>query len=102
MNFKRISVAEARQLMAAGDRGEVQVVDVRDEQSFQQGHIDSAIHLHNANVQEFVDAADLDAPLLVYCYHGHMSQSAAAYFAEQGFAQALSLDGGYTAWVSNR
>jgi thiosulfate sulfurtransferase len=35
---------------------------------------------------------------LVYCYHGHSSQSAAEHFVENGFANVYSLDGGYTAW----
>ena len=76
----------------------VQIVDVRDPQSYAAGHIDSAVHLDNNNLGEFIASADPQAPLLVYCYHGHMSQSAAAYLAEQGFTKAYSLDGGFEAW----
>jgi thiosulfate sulfurtransferase len=39
--------------------------------------------------------------LLVYCYHGNMSQSAAAYFGEQGFEEAYSMDGGFSDWEVN-
>ncbi len=98
MNFKRIDAEQARVLLATSAGKSTQVVDIRDDQSFARGHIDSATHLHNSNLQEFLDAADLEAPLLVYCYHGNMSLSAAAYFAEQGFVDAYSLDGGYDAW----
>jgi thiosulfate sulfurtransferase len=42
--------------------------------------------------------ADLDAPLIVCCYHGNSSQGAANYFAEQGFKNACSLDGGFEQW----
>lgn len=99
MNFKRISVSEARAMLAAQPEQEpVQVVDIRDEESYAQGHLPAAVHLHNANMQEFIQSADLDASLLVYCYHGHMSQSAAAWLAEQGFEQTYSLDGGYADW----
>jgi thiosulfate sulfurtransferase len=99
VNFKRISVTEAKAMLAAQPEQEpVQVVDIRDEESYAQGHLPAAVHLHNANMQEFIQSADLDAPLLVYCYHGHMSQSAAAWLAEQGFEQAYSLDGGYADW----
>lgn len=76
----------------------VQVVDIRDDAAFAAGHMPSAKHIHNSNIQEFIAEADLDSPLLVCCYHGNMSQSAAAYFAEQGFAETYSLDGGYEAW----
>lgn len=96
MNFKRISVAEFKQLL---EEGEVQVIDIRDEQSYQQGHIPNSRHIHNANAQEFIAEANQESPLVVCCYHGNMSQSAAAYFSEQGFENACSLDGGYEAWV---
>ena len=43
-------------------------------------------------------AADLDQPLIVTCYHGHSSQSAAAYLVNQGFSDVYSLDGGFELW----
>jgi thiosulfate sulfurtransferase len=96
MNFKRISVAEARDLLAANPAA--QIIDIRDEESFARGHIDCATNINNNNVQEFLNAADTKQPLLVCCYHGNTSQSAAAYFADQGFEQSYSLDGGFEAW----
>ena len=39
-----------------------------------------------------------DAPLIVACYHGNSSQSAAAYLAHQGFSEVYSLDGGFELW----
>lgn len=98
MNFVRINVEDARALLATEAGKQAQIVDVRDEQSYAQGHIESAIHLDNSNLQNFVETADFDAPLIVYCYHGNMSQSAAAYLSAQGFTDAYSLDGGYEAW----
>ena len=106
MAFKRISTDEAKQMIEAGSSEEpplmMQIVDIRDDQSYAAGHIETAIHLHNANLQDFIQNAEYDSPLMVYCYHGHMSQSAAAYLAEQGFTQTYSLDGGYEAWINNQ
>jgi len=96
MNFTRISVTEAQELLRS--QPTTQVIDIRDEQAFDQGHISDARHVHNDNMQEFMAEANLDQPLIVCCYHGNMSQSAAAYFAEQGFASSYSLDGGFEAW----
>ncbi len=99
MNFKRINAVEAKTLIAEqSPERPVQIIDIRDDASFEAGHIPTARHIHNSNVQEFINEADLDAPLIVCCYHGNMSQSAAAYFAEQGFEDAYSLDGGYEGW----
>lgn len=76
----------------------LQIVDIRDEQSYRAGHIKAARHLDNTTVQEFIENADPDKPVVIYCYHGNMSQSAAAYFTEQGFEDAYSMDGGYSDW----
>ena len=97
MNFTRISVEEAAELIRENP-GTVQIADIRDDESFETKHIDSAVHLHNSNLLEFLEQGNLEEPLLVYCYHGNMSQSAAAFFAEQGFKLAFSIDGGFEAW----
>jgi len=94
VDFKRIDVQQARQLLEQG----ATVVDVRDEPSFNQGHIKNATLIDNTNAADFIASADFDRPLLVYCYHGNMSQGAAAYFASNGFEETYSLDGGYEAW----
>lgn len=98
MEFKRIDVHEACALLDEAAENGLQIVDIRDEQSFEKGHITDALHLDNSSVQPFIQSADASKPLLIYCYHGNMSQSAAAYFSEQGFEEAYSLDGGFSDW----
>ncbi|NKB62635.1 MAG: thiosulfate sulfurtransferase GlpE [Gammaproteobacteria bacterium] len=95
MSFARINIDQAKTLIR--DR-QANVVDIRDRASFDAGHIENAIHLDNETVSEFVSTADHSTPLVVCCYHGNMSQGAANYFGEQGFAEAYSLDGGYALW----
>jgi len=86
-------------MIAAADASKpLQIVDVRDPDSFAMDHIEQAVHLDNTSLQEFLAKADQQAPVLVYCYHGHMSQGAAAYLAEQGFTETYSMDGGFEAW----
>ncbi len=94
--FQRIAPEQARQLRENG----AQVVDIRDPQSFAVGHISGSRHIDNHSVADFIAAADLDAPLVVVCYHGNSSQSAAAYFIQQGFSDVYSLDGGFELWRS--
>ncbi|WP_268892414.1 thiosulfate sulfurtransferase GlpE [Colwellia sp. 20A7] len=74
------------------------VVDIRDETSFSNGRITDAIHLTNENLADFVREADLDAPVVVCCYHGHSSQQAAQFLLSQDFTEVYSLDGGFTQW----
>tara|TARA_B100001093_G_scaffold17876_2_gene16231 strand:+ start:837 stop:1157 length:321 start_codon:yes stop_codon:yes gene_type:complete len=98
VNFKRISVEQASQIISEQDL--VQIVDIRDDQSFRAGHIPDSFQLNGSNIDEYMARANPEAPLLVVCYHGISSLSAAAYFAEQGFRDTYSLDGGFEAWLS--
>ena len=92
--FKRIPPEQAQALREHG----AVVVDIRDPQAYAQSHISGARRLDNHNIADFIRAADLDAPLVVCCYHGNSSQSAAAYLASQGFSDVYSLDGGFELW----
>ena len=93
-DYRCINIDQACELIDQG----AQVVDIRDEGSYQALHIRDAYNLNNHNLPDYVASADFDAPLIVCCYHGISSQSAAAYLAHQGFEEVYSLDGGFEAW----
>lgn len=92
--FKRIPPEKAQALREAG----AVVVDIRDPQVYAELHITGSQHLDNQSIADFIRHADLDAPLIVTCYHGNSSQSAAAYLVSQGFSDVYSLDGGFELW----
>jgi len=92
--FTQISVEQAANLIEQG----ATIVDVRDPMSFQQGHMPGAYRLDNQNIADFLREADPDTATIVVCYHGHASQSAAAYLSSQDFTQVYSMDGGFTHW----
>lgn len=94
-DFKRISAQQAKDMI---DAGAVTLIDIRDEASFQAGHMSNCIHVDHQSIQDFMQDADLDIPLIVCCYHGNSSQSAAQFFIEKDFCDVYSLDGGYTDW----
>lgn len=71
------------------------LIDIRDPQSFANGHIEGAIHIDNGNIDDFLMRADKTKALVVCCYHGNSSQSAAEFFQQQGFMNSFSLDGGF-------
>ncbi len=92
--YQCINIEQAAQLIAEG----AVVADIRDPESYSQNHIHGATHLANDNLHTFIQQADLDVPLIVCCYHGFSSQSAAQLLIQQGFDQVYSLDGGFEAW----
>jgi thiosulfate sulfurtransferase len=95
-DFKRIAPQQAQALREQG----AVLVDVRDQQTFDSNHIPDSHHLDNHSIADFIRNADLDKPLVVVCYHGNSSQSAAAYLVGQGFSDVYSLDGGFELWKS--
>ncbi len=96
--FVRLSVADAATLM---QEREVLVLDIRDPDSFAAGHITGAHLLNQELAAHISNHADLEAPIIVCCYHGNSSQQAAAWFAQEGFEEVYSLDGGYQEWAAS-
>ena len=94
-SFKEIEVEKAKELI---DQGGVTVVDIRNEDVYEEAHIAHAILVNDHNIEEFVKTADKNKPLICYCYHGFSSQSAAAYFIENGFQEVYSMIGGFEGW----
>lgn len=94
-NFKHMQISELHQALAEET---YVVVDIRDPNSFKSGHIPGAIELTNETLSDFMREADLDAPVVVCCYHGISSQQAAEFLISQDFTEVYSLDGGFTQW----
>jgi thiosulfate sulfurtransferase len=95
MNIPQIQIHEAKNKL---DRKNCLFVDIRDPASYQAAHIPGAVHLHDGNVQDFVQNTAKDADVVVYCYHGNSSLGAAAFFMENGFESVASMSGGFEAW----
>ncbi|PHM35661.1 thiosulfate sulfurtransferase GlpE [Xenorhabdus innexi] len=74
------------------------MVDIRDPQSFRAGHATGAFHLTNETINQFLQEADFDQPVMVMCYHGHSSQGAAQYLINIGFETVYSVNGGFEVW----
>ena len=97
-SFKCIHVNEAKALIKSN---KVTIADIRDPKSYQEGNISNSINLTDQNIKEFIETADRNAPLLVYCYHGNNSVGAAEYFAKNDFKSVFSLNGGYAEYSQN-
>ena len=69
MSYNRISIKDAKDLLSKDD---LILIDIRDYNSFKNGHIDNAIHVEDLNIQNFLKEKDNDNNL-IYCYHGNSS-----------------------------
>ena len=94
-DIEQIQIHEAKKKL---DQKECIFVDIRDPASYRAAHIPGAHHLHDGNVQEFIQNTDKETPVVVYCYRGNSSLGATAYFVENGFKNVASMSGGFEAW----
>ncbi len=91
----QIQIHEAKKKF---DQKECTFVDIRDPSSYRAAHIPGALHLHDGNVQQFIENTDKNSDVIVYCYRGNSSLEAVAFFLENGFKNVASMSGGFEAW----
>ena len=95
--FKRVSVAEAKELIASG----VQVVDVRTPAEYAQGHIPEAKLVPLDSILARPHDLLKGDNILFVCQVGQRSALAAEMAAAVGFKQLYNLDGGTDAWLKD-
>ena len=74
MSFQCISIEEAKIII---DKDNLTIIDIRDRNSFLNGHIDKAIHVEDLDIDNFLKDKNKNDTILIYCYHGNSSKSAA-------------------------
>jgi hydroxyacylglutathione hydrolase len=82
------------------DRDRLQVLDVRETDEFDEGHIGGALHMYVGYLPERIDELDLDRdrPVVVTCSVGHRAGVAVSMLLRAGFRDVRNLLGGMTAW----
>jgi rhodanese-related sulfurtransferase len=93
----RLDVSPA-EVAARHDRGEVELIDVREPYEWEAGRIAGARHVELGRLAAEADAIARDRPVIFYCRVGARSAMAAGAFSRAGY-DASSLDGGLEAWV---
>ncbi len=99
--IQEISIDEVHERQ---DRGEprFEIVDVRDEAAWREGHIPGARHLAQAALELEIASAipDTVGEVVVYGDHGLESLLAAATLLQKGYSNVSSLAGGWRQWIS--
>ena len=95
MSILEINVAELESALQAGCR----VVDVRETDEYESGHVPGAVHVALASVPEHVDTIRADGPVYIVCRSGARSMQACVYLAQVG-VEAVNVSGGTLEWVA--
>ena len=95
---RRIKVKNAILLM---NREACVIIDVRDEEKFNVGHIPNAINIPLKNFPESSDRLkkEFKKTILVYCGSGNSSGKAMRLLNQKGFDTVMSIEGGISEWV---
>ncbi len=83
------------------DRNGTVVVDVREQQEFEQSHVPGAKHVPRGHLESRIEgkAGDKSARLILYCASGNRSALAARTLQEElGYEKVESMTGGITLW----
>ena len=95
--YQQITQEEAKNMM---DTQTVIVLDVREQDEFDAGHIKGAVLLPVGSITEGTAAEvipGLDSTVLVYCRSGNRSKTASATLAELGYTNVYEF-GGINTW----
>ncbi len=97
--IEQVDIQTAKQMMESGD---TVILDVREKNEFDLGHIDNALHLPRGEVKSKVESlltsTDKATPVLIYCASGNRSALAGLIMQELGYSNIVSLIGGYVGW----
>lgn len=82
------------------NREDAIVIDVRDQDEWDSGHIANARHIPLSKLDERLHEVEKykQRTVLVNCRSGHRSGMAASRMRKAGFEKVFNLDGGILAW----
>jgi rhodanese-related sulfurtransferase len=96
-----IKILTASEFNEAIKNNDVQLVDVRTQNEFNEGTIEDALNIDFFQQEIFnneFSKLDKDQPVYLYCRSGNRSQQAAKKLEAMGFKEIYDLKGGYMGW----
>lgn len=97
---ENIQVVTAEEMQQISETEDIQLVDVRTPEEYQEGHIEGFqnIDYFSASFEADLDKLDKTKPVIVYCKSGNRSGKCAAKMLEKGFVKIYDFEGGITQW----
>jgi molybdopterin/thiamine biosynthesis adenylyltransferase/rhodanese-related sulfurtransferase len=99
--IKEVSVQDVREKLNPANG--FTLLDVREGDEWEQGHLDQAIFLPRGFLEVKADKTltDKKQPIVVYCAGGVRSALAAKTLQDLGYTQVYSMRGGFNEWKNN-
>jgi rhodanese-related sulfurtransferase len=106
-----ITPDDVNALLERPDRGGYEIIDVREPDEWQAGHLPGARHYPRGFLEVRADLAhpkrdpwlaDRSRKLVLYCGGGHRSALAAQTLQQMGFTHVRSMREGWTGWTARK
>ena len=96
--IRETTVAEIKRRLDAGEK--LLLVDVREKEEWDNGHLPDAIHLGKGVIERDIHLVteDTNREIILYCGGGYRSALAADNLQKMGYNQVISMDGGFRGW----
>ncbi|MCO6450586.1 MAG: hypothetical protein J5I90_07330 [Caldilineales bacterium] len=88
----------ADQLFERHLRGDVAIIDVRNQNEFEESHIPGAIKIQAGQLSDHLDKIPRKGTVVLHCLGGDRSSVASSYLLGQGFDNVVNLTGGIRCW----
>ena len=97
---QRITEVSAQEAQARVQSGEAVLIDVREQDDWQEGHAAGAKHLNRGVIELEIEeqVPDPNQPIICYCGGGSRSALVADNLQKMGYTNVRSLAGGMRAW----
>ena len=82
----------------AADLANLQLIDIREPDEWQSGHVEGAVHIPLRRLQESIGSIDASRRVAVICRSGMRSQQGARLLRKHSL-EAVNVSGGMSAWT---
>ena len=96
VSVREITIDELKAAISNG----AQVIDVRESDEYNAGHVPMAQHIPLGSVPDHLEAFRSDAEVYVVCHSGGRSMRACEFLHDQGITNVVNVIGGTSGWTA--
>lgn len=98
--IKEIDVQELKTKLESGEK--FQFIDCREQEEWDESHIDGATFIPLSSFQEKYEAVlkDKNETIVIQCRSGKRSMNACMFLLSKGYSDLVNVEGGILAWTA--
>jgi rhodanese-related sulfurtransferase len=98
--IKEIDVQELKTKLESGEK--FQFIDCREQEEWDESHIDGAIFIPLSSFQEKYEVLlkDKNETIVIQCRSGKRSMNACMFLLSKGYSDLVNVEGGILAWTA--